>query len=188
MILRGIFLGTRREVDWFLNGMGTFFPEAWRSFIGLLPQAERRDPLPGYYRRLIDTDPSVHYPAAHAWSRYEAACSNLIPRLDDGSAGNGRDTSALAIARIEAHYFMNNAFLQTGELLAGVDRIRGIPATIVQGRYDMVCPIATADRLVHAWPEASYVVVPDAGHSAMEPGIRGALVRATEAMKTRLFI
>jgi len=95
-------------------------------------------------------------------------------------------TAALALARIEAHYFMHDAFLPDGAILGSIDRLRRLPATIVQGRYDMVCPLVTADSLARAWPEADFVVVPDAGHSALEPGIRGALVRATEAMKFRL--
>lgn len=183
-VLRGIFLGTRREIDWFLYGMGTFFPEAWRQFAYHLPEAEHGDLLAGYYRRLIDRDPQVHMPAAGAWSRYETVCSNLIPRHDEPSAMVCGDAASLALARIEAHYFVNNVFLEEGELLKEIGAVRHIPAIVVQGRYDMVCPIVTADALVGAWPEARQVIVPDAGHSAMEPGIRAALVRATEAMKT----
>lgn len=187
LILRGIFLGTRREIDWFLYGMGTFFPEAWRAFDEFLPPEERHDLLGSYYRRLIDPDPAVHLPAASVWSRYETACSNLLPRSDEvAHAGSIADTHALALARIEAHFFVNNAFVGNDELVGGVGRIRHLPATIVQGRYDMVCPIVTADRIARAWPEAKYVIVADAGHSAMEPGIRAALVRATESMKSRL--
>lgn len=184
-VLRGIFLGTRREVDWFLYGMGTFFPEAWRQFAGTLPESERGDLLSGYYRRLIDRDPGIHMPAAFAWSRYETVCSNLIPRPDETLVNTAGDASALALARIEAHYFVNNVFLEDGELLGAIGAVRDIPAIVVQGRYDMVCPIVTADTLVRAWPEAKQVTVPDAGHSAMEPGVRAALVRATEAMKSR---
>lgn len=184
-VLREIFLGTKREVDWFLYGMGTFFPEAWRSFAGLLPATERDDLLFSYHRRLTDPDPAVHMPAAIAWSRYETFCSNLIPRPEEPLA-TSVDVSALALARIEAHYFVNNVFLADDELLNNVHTLRPIPSIIVQGRYDMVCPIVTADELSRRWPEAKYVVIPDAGHSAMEPGIRAALVRATEAMRSRL--
>jgi proline iminopeptidase len=185
-VLRGIFLGTRREVSWFLYGMGTFFPEAWRSFAGLLPEAERSDLLANYYRRLIDPDPAIHMPAAASWSRYETVCSNLIPRPEEPVAGFGGDSAALALARIEAHYFVNDLFLEDDEVLRNARTFRRIPAILVQGRYDMVCPIVTADSLARVWPEAKYVIIPDAGHSAMEPGIRAALVRATEAMKTRV--
>jgi proline iminopeptidase len=166
--------------------MGTFFPEAWRSFAGLLPEAERSDLLGNYYRRLTDPDPRLHIPAAAAWSRYETVCSNLIPRSEEPVGAFGGDSAALALARIEAHYFVNDVFLEDNELLRNVRRLRHIPAILIQGRYDMVCPIVTADALARAWPEAKYVIIPDAGHSAMEPGIRAALVRAAEAMKTRV--
>lgn len=183
-VLRGVFLGTRSEIDWFLNGMGTIFPEARRDFCEFLPRGERGDLLANYHRRLMDADPRVHGPAAAAWSRYESACSNLIPRPDDVGGGSGRQ--ALALARIEAHYFVNDVFLPRRGLLGSIARLRNHPAIIVQGRYDMVCPIATADALARAWPGAEYVIVPDAGHSALEPGIRAVLVRATETMKSRL--
>ena len=183
-ILRGIFLGTRREIDWFLEGMGTFFPEALRAFRMFLPGGERGDPLQSYYRRLIHRDPRIHRPAAAAWSRYESACSNLIPKPEDPATAV--DSGALALARIESHYFVHDAFIEDGALLDGVRRLRDTPAVIVQGRYDMVCPIVTADALARAWTEAEYVVVPDAGHSALEPGIRAALLRATETMKQRV--
>ena len=184
LILRGIFLGTRREVDWFLHGMGTFFPEAWRAFREFLPERERDDLLAGYSRRLNHPDPLVHHPAAVAWSRYETVCSNLIPRPDAAAISiSGGGVSALALARIEAHYFTHDVFVADGALLDRADRLAGIPGVIVQGRYDMVCPIATADALARAWRDAKFVVVPDAGHSAMEPGIRAALVGATEDMK-----
>ena len=182
LILRGIFLCRRSEIDWFLYGMHTFFPEVWERFAGFLPAAERGDLLANFYKRLIDPDPAVHMPAAKAWSVYEGACSTLTPSPETVAAF-GRDTMALGLARIEAHYFVNGIFLPEGALLEGVERIRQIPAVIVQGRYDVVCPIVTADDLHAAWPEADYRVIPDAGHSAMEPGIRAALVNATEGFK-----
>jgi proline iminopeptidase len=182
LVLRGIFLCRPREIDWFLHGMGTFFPETWHRFVGLLSEAERGDLLASYHRRLTDPDPGVHLPAARAWSTYEGACSTLRPSPETVAAF-GEDRMALGLARIEAHYFTHDIFLPENALLDGVGRLAGIPAVIVQGRYDMVCPIATADELHQAWPEADYVVVPDAGHSAMEPGIRRALVAATETFK-----
>jgi proline iminopeptidase len=181
-VLRGVFLGTAAELDWFLNGIRNVFPEAWRAFTGFLPKAERGDVLEGYYRRLVDQDPKVHLPAAEAWNGYETACSTLLKDQEDANGISGGSRS-LAIARIEAHYFKHRMFLDGDYLLGNVDRVRGVPAVIVQGRYDMVCPIVTADRLAQAWPEATYEIVPDAGHSAMEPGIRKALVRATERLK-----
>ena len=183
LVLRGIFLCRQAEIDWFLYGMRTFFPEVWERFAGFLPEAERGDLLSAYHKRLADPDPAVHLPAARAWSTYEGACSTLRPSAETVAAF-GRDSMALGLARIEAHYFVNRIFLPDDALLEGIERIRRIPATIVQGRYDVVCPIVTADLLHRVWPEADYQVIPDAGHSAMEPGIRRALVAATEAYKT----
>ena len=182
LILRGIFLCRRNEVDWFLLGMRTVFPEAWRAFSGFLPEAERRDLLMGYYRRLTDPDAAVHMPAARAWSTYEGACSTLLPSPDTVAAF-GEDRMALGLARIEAHYFLHNVIPPEQDLLRRVDRVRRLPGFIVQGRYDMVCPIASADELTRAWPEAEYAIVADAGHSAMEPGIRARLVAATEKLR-----
>ena len=182
LTLRGIFLMQRSEIDWFLYRMGTIYPEASAAFGGFLPAAERGDLLEAYWRRLTDSDPAVHLPAARAWSIYEGACSSLLPNPDLITAAS-EDTHALGLARIEAHYFRNNLFQPETRLLDQIPRIRQIPAVIVQGRYDIICPIATADRLHRAWPEARYRVVPDAGHSAMEPGIRTALVQATEQFK-----
>jgi proline iminopeptidase len=184
-ILRGIFLGARPEIDWFLHGMRTIFPEAWRDFAEHLPEAERGDLLGNYYRRLIDRNPDIHRPAARAWSRYEAACSTLYPttRAPFESDHGG---FALALSRIEAHYFAHGTFLPEGWPWADIGRVRHLPCTIVQGRYDIVCPPVTADTLARTWPEARHVVVPDAGHSALEPGIRAALVNATESFRLSL--
>ncbi len=182
LILRGIFLARPAEIDWFLYGLAAIFPEAWRAFSGAIPEAERGDLLAAYYRRLIDPDPRVHMPAARAWSLYEGACSTLLPNPETVAAF-GEDRLALGLARIEAHFFTHYLLRGDDDLVARVGRIRHLPASIVQGRYDMVCPIRSADELARAWPEASYVVVPDAGHSAMEPGIREQLMRATERLK-----
>jgi proline iminopeptidase len=182
-VLRGVFLATPWEIDWFMHGMARFFPEAWQAFASFLPEDERGDLLANYHRRLIDPDPSVHLPAAVAWDRYETACSTLLPRAEPVPVGE--PTASLAIARIEAHYFANRAFLEDGQLIANLPRIRHLPCTIVHGRYDVVCPIETAYELTQAWPEAELVVVPDAGHSVREPGIARELVAAVERMKTR---
>jgi len=178
-VLRGVFLGGRSEIEWFLHGMRTIFPEAWRDFAEHLPVQERGDLLANYYRRLIDRNPDIHRPAARSWSRYEAACSTLYPtqRAPFESDHGG---FALALSRIEAHYFVHGTFLADNWPWNELNRVRHLPCTIVQGRYDVVCPIVTADSLARAWPEARLVVVPDAGHSALEPGIRAALVNATE--------
>jgi proline iminopeptidase len=185
LVLRGVFLATTAEIDWFMHGMARVFPEAWRAFAHFLPAEERGDLLGNYYRRLTSTDRDVHVPAAHAWDRYEAQCSTLLPK-PNGSGRLEGDSGALAIARIEAHYFVNDAFLEPDLVLANVGRIRHLPCAIVQGRYDIICPPATADALVRAWPAADYVVVPDAGHSVREPGITRALVAAVQRMQSRM--
>ncbi len=166
-----------------MAGMGTIFPEAWRAFSEFLPADERADLLAGYYSRLSNSDPWVHLPAAAAWSAYESASSTLLPKIPAGT-GNGGSRAALSLARIEAHYFKHGLFLDDGPLLANLDKFRHLPGVIVQGRYDMICPIISADELARGWPRAEYVIVPGAGHSAMEPGIRRALVRATEKFKS----
>jgi len=185
LVLRGVFLARAWEFDWFMQGMGTFFPEAARAFAAHLPEAEQDDLLGNYYRRLTDPDPAVHLPAAQAWDRYEGSCVALLPAADPMPKFDN-DAGALALARIEAHYFVNRCFLAENELLDNLHRIRTLPCTIVQGRYDIVCPPATADTLAQVWPEAEYVVVPDAGHSIREPGITRELVAAVERMKARV--
>ena len=183
LVLRGIFLCRRQEVEWFMTGMRTVFPEAWHAFADHLPAEERDDLLNNYYTRLTDPDPEVHLPAAKAWSRYEGACSTLKPSPETIAAFDNPKL-ALGLARIEAHYFRHGLYFEEGELLANVDRFRHLPGAIIQGRYDIVCPIRTADALARAWPEAEYTIVPDAGHSAMEPGILRALVKATDSFRS----
>ncbi len=182
LILRGIFLMRKVEIDWFLQSMRTIFPEAWAAFVGHIPEAERGDLLEAYWKRLDSPDAATRMAAARTWSMYEGSCSSLLPS-PELIATSAEDTHALGLARIEAHYFRANRFTPEDKLLRDVHRIRHLPGTIIQGRYDIVCPIATADELRRAWPEADYRVVPDAGHSAMEPGIRAALVQATERFK-----
>jgi proline iminopeptidase len=182
-ILRGIFLGRASEIDWFLYGLGRVFPEAWRRFADMLPAGERHDLLRGYSRRLFDPDPRVHLPFARAWSEYEGACSTLLPNPElVRRAGD----EALGLARMEAHYFLHDCFLRPNQLLDELYRIQHLPATIVHARYDMVCPIESADALARAWPSARYVVVPDAGHSVWEPSVRAVIVRELEEAKQRL--
>lgn len=182
LILRGIFLCRKSEIEWFLYGVRNLFPEAWEAFAGAIPRVERGKLLAAYYRRLTDPDPAVHMPAARAWSIYEGSCSTLLASPET-VAYFASDVVALGLARIEAHYFTNDIFLPENALLTNVGKLRDIPAVIVQGRYDAVCPIVTADDLHHAWPEADYIIVPDAGHSAWEPGISAELVKATERFK-----
>ena len=181
-VLRGVFLGRKQEVDWFLHGLAAIFPDAHAAFTGFLPEPERADVLGNYLRRLTHPDPEVHAPAARAWSIYEGSCSTLLPSPDT-VASFAQDRSALGLARIEAHYFANGLFLPPEGLLAGMHRLAAIPGEIVQGRYDMICPPRTAFELAAAWPSARLTVVPDAGHSALEPGVRRALVGAVERFR-----
>jgi proline iminopeptidase len=184
-VLRGIFLGRQSEVDWFMHGLAAVFPEAHAAFAGFLPEDERTDLLGSYLKRLCDPDPAIHMPAARAWSIYEGSCSTLLPSPDT-VAHFAQDRSALGLARIEAHYFVHDLFLPQGGLLAHMPRIARIPADIVQGRYDMVCPPVSAFDLAAHWPAARLTVIPDAGHSALEPGVRRALVAAVERFRERL--
>jgi proline iminopeptidase len=182
LVLRGIFLGRPQEVEWFMHGIAAVFPEAHAAFAGFLPPGERADLLGSYLRRLTDPDPEIHLPAARAWSTYEGSCSTLLP-TPDLVAGFAQDRASLGLARIEAQYFAHGLFLPKGGLLAGMHRIAHLPAEIVQGRYDMICPPRTALDLAAAWPSARLTIVPDAGHSALEPGVRRALVAGVERFR-----
>ena len=192
LILRGIFLCRQEEIDWFLSGLRHIFPEAWRKFVGHLADnkyvretsAEPGDILKAYYALLTNPDKAVHMPAARVWSMYEGSCSTLLPN-DALVANFGSDRMALGLSRLEAHYFVNDIFLPTNYLIDNVGKIRHIPTTIVQGRYDAVCPIISADDLARAFPEADYHIVNDAGHSAFEPGIRAKLLETMEKLKVR---
>ena len=183
-VLRGVFLGRREEVVWFLEGLRRVFPDAWAAFAEYLPPEERDDLLGAYLRRLCDPDPAVHLPAARAWSQYEGSCSTLLPSPET-VASFAQDRTALGLARIEAHYFAHDLFLPPEGLLGRMDRLAGMQAEIVQGRYDMVCPATSAFELAAAWPSARLTVIPDAGHSALEPGLRTALVSAVERFRRR---
>jgi len=181
-ILRGIFLGEQREIDWFINGMGNFFPEAKQRFLSILSDKEQKNPLFSYLERLKDPNPAVKFQAARAWSLYEQSCSTLWPAGSLSPNFSDIDDQ-LSLARLEAHYFVNKNFLSENEIIKNLARIRNKPATIIQGRYDVVCPIISANMLASNWPGAQYKVIPDAGHSALEPGIKRELVLATEMMK-----
>ncbi len=182
LVLRGIFLLRRRELLWFYQeGCSRLFPDAWEAFLAPIPVVERGDLISAYYRRLTHEDPAVRLEAARAWSVWEASTSHLLQNPQHIASAAG-DDFATAFARIEAHYFVHGGFFShENQLLEGIDRIRQIPAVIVQGRYDVVCPAETAWALHRAWPEARFVLVPDAGHSAFEPGITDALIQATDA-------
>ncbi len=182
LVLRGIFLSSPAEIDWFLHGMAWFFPRAHARLCELLEPAERGDLLQAYCRRLFGDDPTQRLQAARAWNRYESSCLHLLPQPPEPQDAES-DAHALAVARLEAHYFHHAGFLEPDQLLRGVDRLTGIPALIVQGHYDVICPPATAYRLHLAWPQARLRIINDAGHSAFEPGIAAALVDATDSFR-----
>lgn len=182
-VLRGIFLCTPAEIDWFMNGIGWFFPKEHAQFLAPIAQEERAELLQAYARRLFSEDQAVSSAAARSWSRYEGSCLHLLPHPEEADQF-GADRVALGVGRLEAHYFLHGAFLSEDQLVRNVHRIRHLPAVIVQGRYDVVCPPASAYRLHQAWPEAQFTLVEDAGHAASEPGIARALVAATDQFKT----
>jgi proline iminopeptidase len=184
-VLRGIFLARAWEISWFMRGMRQFFPEAWQRFADYLPEVERGDLLAHFHRRLNDPNPATHLPAAKVWSVYEGECATLHP--DPAVQANyGSDNVALGVGRIEAHYFVNRIFLPENNLLTQVGKISHLPMMTVQGRYDVLCPPVSAWELHQAWPGSTLEIIQDAGHSAWEPGITRALVRACEQMKVRL--
>ncbi len=184
LVLRGIFMLRRRELEWFYqSGCDALFPDAWETYLAAIPENERGDLMAAYHQRLVSDDPAVRLAAARAWSVWEASTSFLLqdPAYINSSAA---DRFALAFARIENHYFVNGGFFECdGQLLRDAHRLHGIPAVIVQGRYDVVCPMRSAWDLHRAWPQAKLEIIPDAGHSAFEPGITDALVRATDRFR-----
>lgn len=181
LILRGIFLLRKKEIDWFYqSGASNIFPDAWEKYLEPIPPSERHDLVSAYYQRLTSSDRKIRLEAARAWSVWEASTSKLLQ--DPGLMNKfGEDEFAAAFARIECHYFVNHGFFETqDQLLRGVDHIRHLPAVIVQGRYDVVCPMISAWELHQAWQEAEFIIVPDAGHSMTEPGIQTALLEASD--------
>ncbi|MEP0819768.1 prolyl aminopeptidase [Trichocoleus sp. FACHB-46] len=188
LILRGIFMLRQKELQWFYQeGASYIFPDAWEAYLQPIPPEERHDLIAAYHRRLTSPDLQVRLEAARAWSVWEASTSKLYPD-PDLQARFAESDFADAFARIECHYFVNHGFFEPeDQLLQNVDQIRHIPAVIVQGRYDVVCPMISAWELHQAWPEAEFIVVSDAGHSMMEPGIRTALLEATDKFAAQLY-
>jgi proline iminopeptidase len=181
-VLRGIFLCTPAEIDWFLHGMRWFFPEVHAEFVQQIAPAERADLLHAFAKRLFSDDAAVSLQAARAWGRYEGSCLFLRPQseaIDEFAT----DSVSIGLGRLEAHYFLHAGFFSEDQLIANVGRIRHLPAVIIQGRYDVVCPPLSAYRLHQAWPQAKYQVIADAGHAGTEPGIAAALIAATEQFK-----
>lgn len=181
LVLRGIFLLTQRELNWFYqDGASMLFPDAWERFVGLIPEAERTDIVRAYHDRLTGSDLAVQAEAAAAWSQWEGDTLSLRGPQARPAKFNERDF-AVAFARIESHFFVNKGFFESdGWLLANIPKIRKIPGWIVQGRFDVVTPMESAWALKKAWPEANFEIVWDAGHASTEPGIIDALVRATD--------
>jgi len=182
LVLRGIFLCRQQEIDWFYQqGASRLLPDYWQDYIAPIPEAERGDFLQAYYRRLTSDDELIRMAAAKAWSIWEGRAATLLPTpavIDHFS----NPFTALSLARIECHYFVNHSFLGTDQILREAGRLKGIPGIIVHGRYDVVCPMENAWDLHNAWPEAKLHIIDNAGHSAAEPGITDALVRATSRL------
>ena len=180
LMLRGIFLLREKEIKWFYqDGASNIFPDAWSKYLEPIPENERHDLVSAYYKRLTSPDLKVKSEAAKAWSIWEGSTSKLFldPEFIERFGG---DDFAMAFARIECHYFVNKGFFsEDGWLLKNIDKIRHIPTWIVQGRYDVVCPATSAYELHTAWPESKLFIIPDAGHSASEPGIKSKLIEAT---------
>lgn len=180
LVLRGIFLGSQKEGDWLYKyGASELYPEGWDDFSGHIPQAERHDLLEAYHRRLTSDNAEIRLAAAKAWSLWEALTVTLLPD-PEMMADFTADDHAVAVARIENHYFRNQCWLEPDQLLRGADRLRNIPGVIVQGRHDCCTPPGAAWALKKAWPEVELQIVPDGGHLFTEPGITDGLVRASD--------
>jgi proline iminopeptidase len=188
LVLRGVFLGRRSELAWFYQspaGAAAIYPVRWEEYLAPIAKAERRDMVRAYYKRLTSSDRKLRLRAARAWSVWEGATSYLRPNPREIASSN-RPALASALARIGCHYFVRRCFLRRdGQLLVDVPRVRKIPAVIVQGRYDVICPVRSAWDLHRAWPQADLHIVDDAGHSAFERGTTQALVRATDRFASR---
>jgi len=179
MILRGIFLCREQELGWIYGGgAARFYPEEWQEFSSLIPEEERNDLLRAYHQRLTGDNELARMAAAKAWAKWEAKTSAIQPSKTVLQSFTEPHT-ATSLSRIESHYFINQGFLRPNQILEDISRIENIPGTIVQGRYDMVCPMQSAYELYKAWPRSELDIIPDAGHSATERGIIDALIRAT---------
>lgn len=185
LILRGVFLMTRRELDWFYRGgAGSFWPDVWERFTTIIPEDEHDDLIGAYHRRLFSGDLAMETRFARAWASWE---NTLASMANDGPGGDSPAEYARAFARLENHYFSHAGFLEhDGWIEANLDALKGVPGTIVQGRYDMICPPASAHRLHKAWPESKLVFIPRAGHALSEPGISAELVRTMDSLRRML--
>ncbi len=186
LVLRGIFLCRDPEIHWFYQeGANWAFPDLWEDFLAPIPVEERGDLLHAYHSRLTGSDEIARMAAAKAWSSWEGRTITLLPNPDLHATFSDPHL-ALSLARIECHYFVNHAFLEPEQLLRDAHRMAAIPGVIVQGRYDLICPVRSAWELHRAWPQAELKIVPDAGHAAFESGIRSALVAATDRFALEL--
>jgi len=183
LILRGIFLASKRELDWYCDGLKFFAPEAWDRFSGFVPGTQRNDLLGFYYRAIHQPDTRLALAAALAWNAYESELMRL-GELQQEAKPALNDNDVLGRARVQTHYLVNGCFLSENQLLQGLAAIRAIPAEIVHGRFDMVCPVGTAYTLHRAWPQARFTIVENAGHSASTPALASALVAATERFRS----
>lgn len=184
LVLRGIFMLRRWELEWFYQkGCDAIYPDAWEEFLQPIPAVERADMMGAYYRRLTSPDAAVRLAAAKAWSVWEGSTS-FLAQSADYIASTGADEFALQFARIECHYFVHGGFFdRDDQLLHNAHKLKNIPAVIVQGRYDVVCPMRSAWDLHRAWPEADLKIIGDAGHSAFEPGVTHELIGATDRFR-----
>jgi proline iminopeptidase len=179
MVLRGIFLCRQVDLDWlYRDGANRIFPDNWDEFQRAIPESERGDLVEAYYKRLTGEDELARMAAAKAWSAWEGNCSKLRPSAE-AMAKFTKPHNAMALSRIETHYFMNKGFIEENQILKNMDAVKDIPGTIIHGRYDIVCPLDNAYLLHHHWPASELHIVRDAGHSASEPGNVDALIRAT---------
>jgi proline iminopeptidase len=186
LVLRGIFLTRQQDIDWFYQqGADRLYPDYWQDYLAVIPEEERHQLVAAYYRRLTSDDAVTRLAAAKAWSIWEGRTATLLPNhsvmehFSDAQA-------ALSIARIECHYFVNNSFFRPNQLLEDADRLQNIPGYIIHGRYDTICPLEQAWALHQAWPQAQFKIIAGSGHSAMEKGIRSALIEATDELGGRL--
>jgi proline iminopeptidase len=185
LVLRGIFLCRPRDIHWFYqDGASRVFPDYWQDYLAQIPEVERDDMVAAYYRRLTSANELEQIQAAKAWSIWEGRCATLHPN-PKVVEHFGHPHVAIALARIECHYFMNNSFLEPDQIVRDASRLKNIPGVIVHGRYDMVCPLDNALALSKAWPEAELQIIRDAGHSASEPAIVDALMRGVESVVAR---
>lgn len=185
MVLRGIFLCRPKDIHWFYqNGASRVFPDYWEDYLAQIPEHERGEMVPAYYKRLTSRNELEQIQAAKAWSIWEGRCATLHP--NPGVVEHfGHPHVAIALARIECHYFMNQSFLEPDQIVRDAHKLANIPAVIVHGRYDMVCPLDNALALSRAWPQADLQIIRDAGHSASEPAIVDALIRAVENLASK---